>query len=302
MSIRITNHGLDACASVHASPEPGGNREPNFFAWIVFTGIGTGTTPPAQTDTALAAELMRTQSNGGFGHTTANLRDAAGNFLQYTFTSTRVFNFTAAHNLTEFAHFTHSTGANAVFRDLFRQTPNDPASPAVVISVISGDQLQLTRVLVLRANWQAVSHTFTITGTAGNNGAGAHTGTHTLFAVADTDVVPTLRAIWPGDAVHGSMHALTGTPSPARDISVSSDERATMQAAAYTAGSFAWTIFATLSTAQANRSIPGFMVSRTGGTGTQNHGYKFILSNPASLTKVNTHTLRLDFRMTWSRL
>lgn len=297
MSVRITNYGLDAVAAINPDPPTGLAR---FETWIRFTAIGTGTTAPAQTDTALAAETARTESRGGFASSNTFLRDTVANIARVTHTSRRVFTFTAAFNLTEFGHFTASTGANCVFRDLFRTTPNDPASAPVVISVTAGQELHIIRTLIIQVPWQAVTSTFTISGTAGNNGAGAHTGSATAYATTDSSVEWMIRDIWP--SIAPSLVAAHGTVSSARDTSLGGAGHAnvvvTLQP--YTTGSFTRVKRGLFGTGAANFTITAIAVS--GHPQGVRDGYKFVLTNPADLVKASTHTLQLDFRSEWGRL
>jgi hypothetical protein len=302
MSVRITNFGLDAVAQVDAASAP---SFPYFYKWSQYTAIGTGTTPPAQTDTALANEIARTNSNGGFGATEQYVRDSTNNKLRAVITEYRVFNFTNSYNLTEFGHFTQSTGANCVFRDLFRQDPNDPNSPPVVISVQSGDQLQIIKTVVIEVPWLETTYSIIITGMAGKDGNGTHDVVGTAFATADGDTRDAIRLLWPGGAVggnHGYIHPITTSgQSTARDTSISVSGGYAMTTDAYTNGSYTRTKRYKLTTAQGNGTIYGFAVDDFSSSGTAQYGYKMFFQNPSSITKASTHTLEMVFRMTWGR-
>lgn len=304
MSIRITNFGLDACASAQA-----GLSAPYFMSWHLYSAIGTGSTAPSQTDTALVTEVMRSNSNGGFANTESSTRDTVANKLKYTVTTYRVFNITVSYNLTEFGHFTSSSGANCVYRDLFRQNPNDPNSTPVVLSVQNGDQLQLIRSLTITCDWITTSKSFVITGSAGNDTGGTHTGDATAFATSDPLAVDALKALWPGGVSgsdHSYLHTLTGTPSSDRATAVASNGTGgvalALTADTYTSGSYQRTKRATLSTSQGNYAQPGWAIARdTGPSASVAYGYKFVLTNPTSFTKDSLHTLTLVFKMTWAR-
>lgn len=304
MSVRITNFGLDACASTTA-----GTSSLYFGPWHQYSAVGTGSANPAQSDTALAAEVMRTSSSGGFPTSGSATRDGATNKLRYTVTSYRVFNFTASYNLTEFGHFTGSSGANCVYRDLFRQDPNNPNSLPVVISVQSGDQLQLIRALTVTCDWLTTSKSFVITGTSGNDSNGTHAGDATAFCNSDASVLGVLVALWPGGSEGGAqyayLHCLMGANSNGRDTSVSSSggAAAALTADTYTNGSYERTKRVTFSTSQANVTMTGWAVTSDVSVPSVaiNTGYKFVLTNPASFTKDSLHTLTLVFRMTWAR-
>ena len=298
MSVRITNFGLDAVAQVDAGPD---YPLPYFYRWSQYTAIGTGTTPPDQTDTALANEIARTDSNGGFGYTEQYVRDSTNNKLRAVITEYRVFNFTNSYNLTEFGHFTQSTGANCVFRDLFRQDPNDPNSPPVVISVQSGDQLQIIKTVVIEVPWLETTYSIIITGMAGKDGNGTHDVVGTAFATADgTETRNAIEVLWPGGyfstTPHGYLHPITASgQSTARDTAISVPGGYAMTADAYTNGSYTLTKRYKLTTAQGNGTIYGFAC------GSGSSGYKMFFQNPSSITKESTHTLEMVFQMTWGR-
>lgn len=304
MSVRITNFGLDAVALVDAANNTSPSF-PYFYKWSQYTAIGTGTTPPAQTDIALANEIARTNSNGGFAATEQYVRDSTNNKLRAVIKEYRVFNFTNSYNLTEFGHFTQSTGANCVFRDLFRQDPNDPNSTPVVISVQSGDQLQIIKTVVIEVPWLETTYSIIITGMAGKDGNGTHDVVGTAFATADSYVVHAISLLWPGgysSGAPGYLHPITTSEqSTARDTSINSPGGYAMTADAYTNGSYTRTKRYKLTTAQGNGTIYGFAVYAFGVSGNTSYGYKMFFLNPSSINKADTHTLEMVFQMTWGR-
>ncbi|BAC55303.1 tail fiber protein [Thermus virus IN93] len=304
MSVRITNFGLDAVARVD-SGSSSNSSFPYFHKWSRYTAIGTGTTPPNQTDTALASEVARTDSNGGFSHTEQYVRDSTNNKLRAVITEYRVFNFTNSYNLTEYGHFTQSTGANCVFRDLFRQDPNNPNSTPVVISVQSGDQLQIIKTVVIEVPWLETTYSIIITGMAGKDGNGTHDVVGTAFATEDALVLEVMRVLWPGGYTasgHAYFHAITASgQSTARGTSINTSAGYAMTGDAYTNGSYTRTKRYKLTTAQENGTIYGFAVNNSSVSGTSNLGYKMLFQNPSSITKASTHTLEMVFQMTWGR-
>lgn len=300
MSVRITNFGLDAVPQVDSAPNTGTPTLPHFHKWSQYTAIGTGTTPPAQTNTALANEIARTNNNGGFGATAQYVRDSTNNKLRATITEYRVFNFTSSYNLTEYGHFTQSTGANCVFRDLFRQDPNDPNSTPVVISVQSGDQLQIIKTVVIEVPWLETTYSIVIIGMAGKDGNGTHDVVGTAFATEDSYVLNVLRTLWPGDTAY--LHPITTSgQSTARDTYINLPGGYDMTADAYTSGSYTHTKRYKLTTAQGNGTIYGFAVFMSSARGAATYGYKMFFQNPSSITKASTHTLEMVFRLTWGR-
>ncbi|GIW39021.1 MAG: hypothetical protein KatS3mg075_502 [Meiothermus sp.] len=298
MSVRITNFGMDAVAAVDSN-SAGANR-PYFTKWFRYTAVGTGSTAPAQTDTALVSEVARTENNGGFNPSETYVRNSSANVIRGTITEYRVFNFTASYNLTEFGHFTSSSGANCVYRDLFRQNPNDPSSTPVVISVQNGDQLQIIATLIIEVPWLVENYSFDITGIGTINGQG------TAFSTIDT--YSPIRLLWPGgisnNTQHGDLAAITANgQSPNRDTSVNiATSGPSLSADAYTNGTYQRTKRATMSTSYANGTIYGFVIVTGSTTNPATSGYKFLLSSPASITKSNLYTLTLVFRIEWSRI
>lgn len=302
MSVRITNFGLDAVAQVDAAGIPG---YPYFYKWSRFTAIGTGTTLPAQTDTALANEIARTERNGGFRATEQYVRDSANNKLRAVITEYRVFDFTNSYNLTEFGHFTRSTGANCVFRDLFRQDPNNPNSPPVVISVQSGDQLQIIKTVVIEVPWLETTYSIIITGMAGKDGNGTHDVVGTAFTASGDYVRDVIRLLWPGgfsDNFHGYLHPITTSgQSTARDTSVRVSAGYAMKADTYTNGSYTRTKRYKFTASEENGTIYGFVINPFDSGSHSIYGYKMLFLNPSSITKDSMHTLEMVFRMTWGR-
>ena len=304
MSVRITNFGLDAVAQVDAAGYAG---YPYFYRWSRYTAIGTGTTSPAQTDTALANEIARTASSGNFSATEQYVRDITNNKLRAVITEYRVFDFTNSYNLTEFGHFTQSSGANCVFRDLFRQDPNNPNSTPVVISVQSGDQLQIIKTVVIEVPWLETTYSIIITGMAGKDGNGTHDVVGTAFATLDYHVKYVICLLWPGGFLnnfHGYLYPIT-TPgqSTARDTSVYvSRGRYAMTADTYTNRSYTRTKRYKFTTSEGNGTIYGFAIDPyESNSNDATLGYKMLFLNPSSITKASTHTLEMVFRMTWGR-
>jgi len=230
------------------------------------------------------------------------VRDSTNNKLRAVITEYRVFNFTNSYNLTEFGHFTQNTGANCVFRDLFRQDPNDPNSTPVVISVQSGDQLQIIKTVVIEVPWLETTYSITITGMAGKDGNGTHDVVGTAFATADGSTTQlAIRVLWPGETAY--LHPITTSgQSTARDTSINVPAGYVMNADVYTDGSYTRTRRYKLTTAQGNGTIYGFSVDMTSASATgRSYGYKMFFQNPSSITKASTHTLEMVFQMTWGR-
>ena len=89
-----------------------------------YIAIGTGTTAPSATDTALVSEVARTQAT--VGRTTTSVTND-------TATLDATFTFTASYAITEAGIFDASTGGNMLSRVTF-----------AAINVASGDSLKIS--------------------------------------------------------------------------------------------------------------------------------------------------------------
>ncbi len=296
MSVRITDYGMDAVAAVDAYRT---GDHAYFEKWHMYTAVGTGSTAPSQADTALVSEVARTSSNGGFARTEEKGTDSTTNTVWFRSTTYRVFNFSSAYNLTEYGHFTSSSGANAVFRDLFRQNPNDPNSAAVTISVQSGDQLQIIKTFELTADWNNLAKTVTLTVPGGTDitlsGVQGWGGGYTFLDSM-------LAALWPGHS-SGAFASLHGTQTTDRTqaINTSGVVAKNITRDAYAAGTYTRRYRATYSTADANKAWSGWAFVWSTSTSFMNPSFRFVFDTPDSFTKDNTHTLELLLDVSWSR-
>lgn len=307
----ILNSGLDAACTNNAdsgSGTPPNESYPYFCRFIRYAAFGTGSTEPSAEQTTLDAQVgSRTLDRGGFSNSANAGLDAENNLIWYESTFTRVFNITSAVNAAEWGLSAESTG-NLSVRDLFREDPNDPDSDAVTISLDEGDQLQLVVTLRVEAAWEYESKSFVITGTAGNDAAGTHTGNATVSSGASTtesSIRNALQAVWPGgpNSSGGGLRVVTSDQSGVaknQDTS-SAAASASLSAESYTPGSYYRDHTGTFTTAQANADHYAWFVTWAT-SGVTSVGYRFILTNPATLTKTNTHRLTLTFRMSIARL
>jgi len=289
MSIRITDYGLDAVVTV---------KYPSQL--ISYTAVGTGSTAPAQSDTALDNEIARTSNDGGFSSSKQTAQDAAGNKLRYEHTSYRVFSFSQAYNLTEYGHFINSNGNSAVFRDLFRQNPNDPNSPPITISVQSGDELQIIRTLILEVPWEEVSTTQVLTVPGGSDLSLPGIQTVGIHAASDIEDLFEL-VLWPGATSKINVGLLNPGVSVARTQAIDNNilsYTATVRDT-YAAGSHQITRRATFPTSQGNAQIAGWALYYK--YDYNNSCYKFVIDSGTNFTKSDTHTLELLYNVSWSR-
>ena len=296
MSIRITDYGMDAVPTVDAYRT---GDHAWFEKWHMYTAVGTGSTAPAQSDVALVAEVARTSSNGGFARNEESGTDATANTVWFRSTTYRVFNFTSAYNLTEFGHFRNSSGANAVYRELFRQDPNDPNSQAITISVQNGDQLQIIKTFELTADWNNLAKTVTLTVPGGTDismpGTQGWGGNHTFLENM-------LAALWPGHTT-GYITSLHGTQSTDRTqvINTSGTVPKSITRDTYTSGTYTRRYRAMYQTADANTAWSGWAFVWNSSTAFMTPSFRFVFDTADSFTKQNTHTLELYLDVSWSR-
>ena len=306
MSVRITDYGMDQVAAV-ASSQPSISHA-YFERWHRYTAIGTGSSTPAQTDVALEAEVARTQDNGGFQRDEVFEADASANVVRFRSTTYRVFNISASYNLTEYGHFINSSGSNAVFRDLFRQDPNDPNSTAITISVQDGDQLQIIKTFIIEIPWTEETKTVTI------SGIGDVAGTQVFGVSSNADIYLryTFTSLWPGETSYQRAWWFDGPVTAGRADELPSSSLGDIPndsdwvngtADPYTPGShirrkrFKW------ETSEGNTEWYGWcfggydLYSNT----PRRASFRFIFDTQPGFTKADTHTLEIWLDVSWAR-
>lgn len=296
----ILNSGLDAaCAS------PATNTALSFASWVNYAAFGTGSIAPAATDTSLAAQVgSRSNSNGGFADSEDAALDAVNNVMWHEATFTRVFTISTNVNAAEWGLSPIASG-NLSVRELFRADPTDNSSQPITLTLQLGDQLQLVLTLRVEAAWDRQSKSFVITGTAGNDTNGTHTGLATVSSGAGTTTADiranALAYVWPG-GISGSSFVVRAWDSDqsavAKNAGFAGNGTASSNgsAAAYTPGNYYVDWTAVFSTAQAN------MDHYAWATATLGRGLRFALTSPGYLTKNSTHKLTLTVRKSISRL
>jgi hypothetical protein len=145
----ITDAGLNALA--------GGTVINNLIQYLA---VGTGSATPAVTDTALQAEIARTNSNGGFGD--VDTSNGSGDSLVYlSRVRTRVFMEDQANgNLAELGFFNQATGGTLWNRQLFLDELGNPT----VITKTSEDQLRVQYEYRIYPPFNDVTQNLTIAG------------------------------------------------------------------------------------------------------------------------------------------
>lgn len=200
-------------------------------AMCTYMGVGTSSTAPANSDTALGASLGRTNSNGGFA-------DAFGDGASYTyryFQRTRLFLEGEVNgNLTEVGFFKNASGAPMWMRQLFKDGGGTPTT----IVKTSADQLKVIYELRVYTPPSDVTSSISISSTsytyvhraADIDGTGWSMNPASTATLAGT----TIASGNGGSAAHetGTLGATTGIPSGTQ-VGASSDSWA-----AYTPGTF----------------------------------------------------------------
>ena len=145
----ITDAGLDALA--------GGAGISNLINYLA---VGTGSSEPSYTDTALNAEVARTNSNGGFNDSNAMV--GSGDLVEYwRRIRTRVFTEAQANgNLAELGFFSSSSGGTMWNRQLFRDELGQPTT----ITKTPEDQLRVTYEYRIYPPWDDVVQEIEVNG------------------------------------------------------------------------------------------------------------------------------------------
>ena len=285
----ITNAGLDSIGT-----------EGNFDHLVQFIAVGTGSGAPATTDTALGAEVARTNAN-------LSLTDDV-----FSFPSTGLqrlvrgvaFDFGAANgNLTEFGGFLAASGGSTLTRELFRDELGDP----VVITKTSDVQLVLDYTLDLSfgPTTMTAQTPITIAGIGDFDidlmfyQAGfddfvsyAMMGTLDELRILPVQTVGTTYASKSGGTTYGDTRA--GIAS-----STSSGPGSNQSIEDYVGGSYERG-FTTLSPAgTSDLTLGGFVLQKYGLQRYAACGFRF--SDPASLVQDKDYRLTLNAKLTWGR-
>src|SRR5690606_18625283 len=116
--------------------------------WRAYGHIGTGSTAPANSDTVLDAEVMTSNSNGGFSDSDS-YNSPSGGFITADFQITRVFTLASSQTLAEYG-FSNDEGSLHI-RELFRDEFDNP----ITISIAAGKKLRLDHTLTIALPWGA---------------------------------------------------------------------------------------------------------------------------------------------------
>lgn len=282
-----------------------------FFATLADSlthfAVGTDSTPPTVTDTALGAELARTTTQVAY----SVARPSNG---VYVFTLEREFGFGSANgNLTEFG-FARGAATEMLVRELFRDGAGNP----ITITKTSDYLLRITYELTVTlgpvtpaAHSFVISGIGTIAGTCfligGTSGTDLFAGAFDIvsfsraargaLSIGNSDWNVTPRAHNAASAVSNGYTSNINLDSPPTGGSVTPN--------AYTAGDFARTFDVTFGAAAANHEwqVIGLCRSANSGVTIGRPGWVFLLDSGDRFTKDNQHVLTIDefVTYTWDR-
>lgn len=294
----ITDYGLEAQKTVDPRPRifERGNITTLGFTYLA---VGTGSTLPATNQVALANEIARTNSGGGFKESESVIVDTDTNKLIVSANLVRVIDFSASYNLTEFGFFTSSSGNNCVYRQLFRKNPNDPDSYPIVIPVQSGDQLRVSYTV----SWivplgRHLTKAITTGGTAYTVNVG-------LVADPSFRLHPdtVFKAVHPYEDPDYTVLAFSTDDIDAAPTT--KERRPTSQAdgkrnrVAYDRGDYRVVKSVELSTAQLNGTFKSLVMLADGSDYALRSGIYFSFTPP--ITKTDLQTLTLSYTLSWGR-
>ncbi|MBX9754168.1 MAG: hypothetical protein K2X80_05410 [Pseudomonadaceae bacterium] len=248
-------------------------------AWHSWCQVGSGSTAPAFTDTALVARIAAATNSANLVGTIDTTNHYFVGTTSYTFSAGA-----AAGNIAEVGVGTASTGTTLFSRALVLDTNGNPTT----ITVLAGEDL----VVVYQVRMKQPQGDFT--GTTSGNAWTMRAANQNLSQSNGWAANGRAQHVGPGS--NGVYLAYTGTIGPLSGVpsGTSSDAGASSVAnIAYVADSWERGILITFTTALANQSNKCF---------TWSIGFTFWqveFSTP--IVKTNLQTLKLGFKMSWTR-
>jgi len=267
----ITNTGMDALASQAGS----------LTGWGRFLAVGTGNTPPANTDTALVAQVA---VNDGASSTGQN-----NSWDGLDMVSTRIFTFAtgvAAGTLAELG-LRNSSSDPLLTRALFTDSEGAPTT----VTVLSDEQL----VVMYRLVWTISTVDSVLVTTTGTGTPVEYTVTARPASLGEGSVPAMGLGIKAGNAkyyhgVSSAIGAVTGVPT---GTMVNTNTMAT-SVASYIPGSYYLENTATIPLTMANDVAIGALLFE---------GFPCFVQVGISprITKTADETIRIKLRFSWSR-
>ena len=306
----ITNDGLDAVAAYDVSGS-GAGQDNRFRGWLA---VGTGSTAPAFTDTALVNEVESRSSDAlavsaVFTNETDTLVD---NVWRRSVQVTRGVTVAANRNLTEFGLSRHQLQASGPLhiRELFRDGVGTP----VTISLLAGKIIRVDHTMVVELPIPAAW----ITGTIGIE---EYDATNTLIlnetwatyytpASSGADAAAWLEEWWNPTSNLGvalgmgvripSFDPFTNWLSETYYIGNFTNDGTALASEAYVPGSHQRLRRATFATSKANSTWVGIMFAYSGTSG-RNATLAVNFDPTKSFVKDDTKTVRVGMLSTWAR-
>ncbi|QAY18182.1 hypothetical protein [Thermus phage TSP4] len=295
----ITDYGLEVQKTVNTRP----HLNNNYYLTLGFSylAVGTSSTLPDVSQTSLGSEVARTSGNGGFGESETVERNTTNRVIILRGNLVRVINFSASYNLTEFGFFTSSSGANCVYRQLFREDPADLTSNPVVLSVQNGDQLCVSYTV----RWIVpvgffLTKTVTINNSEVTIKVGTcFAGTHPGFLDANLQLFHPSRSFGGNVFIYNSADVSAGDPflldtyTPNGSYIIFSGTNTALSG-------FKAKKSVTFGTSQLNAAIKSLVLSATNNGGKPYSGSVAFVFTPA-ITKTDLQTLTLSYDLQWDR-
>lgn len=280
----ITNAGLNLFGS--QTVQIGSNG-----SWLYACGVGSGSTTPANTDTALVSQVARTTTkqldqNGAAG---------AAPYYGWRRITYRFGTGVAAGNLSEVGIFSASSGGTCCSRALIVDGGGTPTT----ITVLADETLDVLYELRMYAptsdaSWGPV----TISGISYSGTVRASLVTSSVYWAPGVVSPPSIVGLWGRNASSGAAAQATATATLAAVTSQPSGTgfpETSKAASAYTPGTYARTQSLTWAIADGNTGsgIGTIWASTTVGA--------FQMNFSPVLAKDATKTLTLNFTISWGR-
>ena len=296
----ITDAGLDGLASFSYD---GTSTASN--SWRRFLAVGTGSTAPDVTDTALASEVQAAASSGAFAAGSSSYElDADNDVWRATVVVTRLVTMTADRNLTEFGFRPESIG-NLHIRELLRDAGGNP----ITVSLLTGKTLRVDHTLTVELPAPEAGIPATVDFEeydAGNNLVGTTPydliyGGHVRTNVWPTSGISDVFNVWNPNGPTLGVVAYTSDQAYTRFDATSPGNQLTRLNGwqPYTPGSFQRTFRYTIPTGSLNTTWHAirFQVDQSSNRG----GLLIVFDNPPTYTKSDTDTVRIGWVSSWSR-
>lgn len=301
----ILNGMLDDIATNTVTSGTGGGSRAGisaFPAYLTHFAVGTGSTAPDVTQTALVSELARTTTEISYTVT----RPSNG---VYNLALEREFDFGVGNgNLTEFG-FARGASANMLVRELFR---NEGGTP-ITVTKTSDFKLRIKYTLTITLTPVTLTEaSFNISGIGTINGDHAWVGAAAGSNMADLATFARLARGLTGTGINSCQGLLSTSSTWSYATNIDGEVASgggiatSMTPNGYTSEDYARSVEAALwSTANGNvtgiRSISAQWGGNTGGQVFV--GWRFVIDSGDAFTKDNLHMLTLDdmLNVSWDR-